>query len=53
MSVSALGELPLPASISVSAERHVSPALPAWVWSLIAAVLLGGHWLVRRRGGLA
>lgn len=46
-------ELPVPASTQVISERHVSPLLPPWVWTLAAAALLGAHWLVRRRGGLA
>lgn len=45
-------ELPLPEATRIAAERHVTPLLPAWVWTLIAAVFLGGHWLARRRGGL-
>ena len=45
--------LPLPRPTVVNAERHVTPVAPAWVWSLAAAFLLGLHWLVRRRGGLA
>ncbi len=45
--------LPLPRPTVVSAERHVVPLAPAWVWSLLAALALGGHWFVRRRSGLA
>ena len=37
----------------IAAERHVTPVLPAWLWALGAAMMLGSHWLVRRRGGLA
>jgi len=48
----AVGELPLPTSTRIAAERHVSPLLPPWVWTLLAACALGGHWLARRRGGL-
>jgi hypothetical protein len=36
----------------VTAERHVAPILPAWVWALGSSLLLGAHWLARRRGGL-
>jgi uncharacterized membrane protein len=46
------GALPLPEPTVVSAERHVVPIAPAWVWSLAAAALLGLHWYVRRRSGL-
>jgi hypothetical protein len=37
----------------VSIERNVAPILPAWAWAALAAVTLGAHWFVRRRGGLA
>ncbi|WP_437827373.1 glutamine amidotransferase [Sorangium sp. So ce1153] len=47
------GSLPLPAATQVAAERHVAPLLPPWAWTLAAAVALGAHWIVRRRGGLA
>ncbi|WP_438014419.1 glutamine amidotransferase [Sorangium sp. So ce315] len=50
---SAAGSLPLPAATQVAAERHVAPLLPPWAWTLAAAVALGAHWIVRRRGGLA
>jgi hypothetical protein len=46
-------ELPLPDAAQVVAERRVKPLLPPWAWSLIAAACLGGHWIVRRRGGLS
>ncbi|MBK7581770.1 MAG: hypothetical protein IPI67_16375 [Myxococcales bacterium] len=46
-------ELPLPAATRIAAERHVTPLLPPWVWTLFAAGLLGSHWLARRRGGLS
>jgi uncharacterized membrane protein len=45
--------LPLPKPAVVSAERHVVPIAPPWVWTLAAAVLLGVHWFARRRGGLS
>jgi hypothetical protein len=44
--------LPLPKPTRITAERHVTPLLPAWVWTLAAAVMLGAHWVVRRRAGL-
>jgi uncharacterized membrane protein len=45
--------IPLPKPTVVSAERHVVPVAPPWVWALIAAALVGAHWIVRRRSGLA
>jgi hypothetical protein len=45
-------DLPLPSVTRVTAERHVSPVLPAWVWTVLAATLLGAHWLTRRQSGL-
>jgi uncharacterized membrane protein len=47
-----ISDLPEPAATAVAAERHVAPLLPAWVWSLAAAAMLGVHWLARRRGSL-
>lgn len=45
--------LPRPEAARVVTERRVRPLGPAWAWSLIAAACLGGHWIVRRRGGLS
>jgi uncharacterized membrane protein len=45
--------LPLPRPTVVSAERHVTPLAPPWVWTCAAAVLLGVHWVARRRSGLS
>jgi uncharacterized membrane protein len=47
-----VSSLPTPSVTEVLAERHVSPILPAWAWTLVAALLLGGHWVVRRQSGL-
>jgi uncharacterized membrane protein len=47
-----IGSLPMPRPTVVSAERHSLPVAPPWVWTLAAAVVLGVHWFVRRRGGL-
>lgn len=49
----AIEELPEPSVVRVTAERRVSPFLPAWVWTLAAAGLLGLHWLARRQSGYA
>ena len=53
VSAERVARLPLPEATHVAAERHVSPILPSWAWSLAAATLLALHWLARRRGGLA
>ncbi len=45
--------LPLPKPTLVNAERHVTPVAPAWTWTFSAALLLGAHWLVRRKSGLS
>ncbi|MBI4954191.1 MAG: hypothetical protein HY908_19360 [Myxococcales bacterium] len=46
-------ELPLPEAEQVLSERHVRALVPPWLAALVAALLLGGHWIVRRRAGLA
>lgn len=46
------GDLPLPEPTRIAAERHVSPLLPPWAWTVAAAMMLGAHWVLRRRGGL-
>ncbi len=48
-----VGRLPFPKASVISAERHVVPLAPPWLFALVAAALLGAHWLVRRRVGLA
>jgi uncharacterized membrane protein len=47
------GSLPLPKPTVVNAERRVTPLAPPWVWTTVAAMLLGVHWIARRRGGLS
>jgi uncharacterized membrane protein len=49
----AVEELPLPEAADVVSERRVRALLPPWAWTLLAAVCLGLHWLVRRRAGLS
>lgn len=46
-------QLPLPKPTVVSAERHVVPLAPPWIWTLTAALTLGAHWFTRRRSGLS
>ncbi|MEP7121679.1 MAG: glutamine amidotransferase [Byssovorax sp.] len=46
------GKLPLPEATQVATERQVAAVLPVWAWTTLAALLLGAHWIVRRRGGL-
>jgi len=48
-----VSRLPVPDATEVAAERHVTPVLPPWAWSLAASVVLGVHWLSRRRSGLS
>lgn len=48
-----LGSIPMAKAAVVSIERNVAPILPGWAWATLAAIALGLHWFVRRRGGLA
>jgi len=48
-----LGDLPEPEATFVSVRRESHPLLPAWLWSLLAAVVLSAHWLLRRAVGYA
>jgi hypothetical protein len=47
-----LTNIPLPKPTVVSAERHVVPVAPPWLWTLVAALAFGAHWFARRRSGL-
>jgi uncharacterized membrane protein len=47
------GSLPLPPALVVATERQVAPLLPPWAWAVGAAMMLGAHWIVRRREGLS
>ena len=49
----AVASLRLPRPTVVSAERHVTPIAPPWAWTLAAALMLGIHWIARRRSGLS
>jgi hypothetical protein len=44
--------VPAPPPTHVESQRLVAPLLPAWVWALLAASAVGGHWYARRRAGL-
>jgi len=48
-----LRSLELPKPTVVSAEKHVAPIAPPWLWTLCGAIFLGAHWYVRRRSGLS
>ncbi|MBW2522601.1 MAG: hypothetical protein JRI23_00430 [Deltaproteobacteria bacterium] len=48
-----VASLPVPESAQIVSERRVLPIAPPWGWSLLAALSLGGHWLVRRFAGLS
>jgi uncharacterized membrane protein len=48
-----IADLPKTEVTEVTAERHVAPVLPPWIWALASCLLLGSHWLARRRAGLA
>jgi uncharacterized membrane protein len=53
VNASDVSALTLPKPTVINAERHVTPLAPAWSWTFSAALLLGVHWLVRRRSGLS
>ncbi len=48
-----VARIPLPPSTLISTEQKTRPLLPPWVWTAFAAALVGSHWFVRRRSGLA
>jgi hypothetical protein len=48
-----IDRLVVPEADDVIAQRRVHPILPAWAWSLFAAVFLGVHWWSRRHAGLS
>ncbi|HEX7452615.1 MAG TPA: glutamine amidotransferase, partial [Polyangiaceae bacterium] len=47
-----ISDLPVPDPMEVTAEQSSTPLLPAWAWTLAAALSLGAHWYARRRQGL-
>lgn len=48
----ALASLPLPAPTVITVERRSRPLLANWLWALLAAGALGGHWVLRRQAKL-
>lgn len=52
LSASDAGKLQAPAATRVASQRASSPVFPAWLWALLAAASVGGHWYARRRAGL-
>ncbi len=48
-----VASLPVPDSTEIATERHVFPVMPPWSWAVAASVVLGVHWVSRRRAGLA
>ncbi len=48
-----IAELPQAEVTEVTAERHVAPLMPAWLWALLSSTLLGVHWITRRQSGLS
>ncbi len=48
-----VGSLPWPPPTLVRSRSSSNPIAPPWVWSLVASLVVGAHWIVRRRNGLA
>jgi uncharacterized membrane protein len=48
----AVGTLDVPKATPIDSERNVKPVAPPWAWTGVAAMLMGTHWLVRRKRGL-
>jgi uncharacterized membrane protein len=44
--------LSFPKPTVLRTDKQISPLAPAWLLCLVAAMLLGLHWLLRRRSGL-
>lgn len=47
-----VSRLKAPPPTRVESQRVTAPLLPAWLWALLAACAIGGHWYARRRAGL-
>jgi uncharacterized membrane protein len=50
--VSDVRSLSFPKAMEVASERRSSPLLPPWVWTAAASLMLGLHWIARRKFGL-
>lgn len=48
-----VASIPRPPTVVVSTQRRAKPLAPPWLWTSLAAGLVGLHWIVRRKGGLA
>lgn len=46
-----IDDLPVPPSSFVDETRRSQPLAPSWLWSALAALFLGGHWLAARSTG--
>jgi uncharacterized membrane protein len=46
-----INDLPVPPSSFVDETRRSQPLAPSWLWSALAALFLGGHWLAARSTG--
>lgn len=49
----ALTELPKLEQTFVASRRAEVPVAPAWMWTTLAAVAVGLHWILRRRSGFS
>ncbi len=47
MTANDVDSIPLSGATVVNTRRTVKPLLPAWAWTLSAAILVGAHWIVR------
>lgn len=48
-----ISDLPPPNGTFIAARRESTPVLPPWIWTLVAAAFLSGHWILRRAVGYA
>ena len=53
VAASAIGSLDVPKATPIDSERSVKPVAPPWAWTGVAAMLMGTHWLIRRKRGLS
>lgn len=48
-----LASLPRLEQTFVASRRAEVPIAPVWLWTTLAAIAVGAHWIVRRRSGLS